>query len=439
MKITKSQSALLTVALLVSATTSAHAYGPEGLFGGRAAPDGSIVLVDPVSLRNDRPERAESVLEHPRPDFDAAPIEVGSFELYPTLELGETYDSNIYASPDTERGDAIATFRPIVNLFSNWNRHAISVTTFGDVNYYSQHPDENYNNAVFDITGRYDIMNQTWMSARGGYQRLAETRTSPNAANGAEPTTFGYGKTGLTAYRGVGKIKVNADYDYHRFDYDDTKTDTVDIDQSGRNRNEHIAGGKVAYDVTGNLKAYLRGDYNWRMYDHNSEQKDSDGFTTLAGVQADLGGITSVDFYAGYMEQYYEDSTKKTLRSPRIGTRVDWNVTGMTSVVLEADRTLEEAAFDNYSSYYQTGGSVTVTHELLRNVLLEASAGYSNSDFNGGDGREDDTWFAGIGGRYMINRSLYTDLFYNWDQRDSTDDAVDYSRNMISLRLGIRY
>jgi hypothetical protein len=28
-------------------------------------------------------------LKHPRPDYDPAPIALGSFELFPTLELGE--------------------------------------------------------------------------------------------------------------------------------------------------------------------------------------------------------------------------------------------------------------------------------------------------------------------------------------------------------------
>jgi hypothetical protein len=431
-------SSVLLAAVVVLGAAPAFAYGPEGLFGGRPQPDSSIVLGNPVELRNDRPDRAESVLEHPRPDFDAAPIEMGSFELFPTLEFGATYDDNIYASTNDERDDAIGTIRPIVNLFSNWGRHALSITTFGDVNHYSQHADENYNNAVVDVNGRYDVAAQTWLSGRAGYQRLAETRTSPNAVDGSEPTTFGVAKAGVTAYRGVGKLKANADYDYKRFDYDNTPSADGDIDQSIRNRNEHVMGGKVGYEVTANMKPYIRGAYNVRTYDHNSNH-DSDGFETVAGVEADFGGITSLDVFAGWMEQYYDDFPfKKKLSSPKMGGRLEWNVTGLTSVVFEADRTIEEAVFGDFNSYYQTGGSVTLTHELRRNILLEGNVAYSHADFNGSSDREDDSVSTGLGGRYLINRNLYSDLLYSWERRYSTEDTSEYDRNMVTLRIGVR-
>jgi hypothetical protein len=432
-------SVLLAALVLVGQAPAAHAYGPEGLFGGRPMPDSSIILGNPVELRNDRPERAESVLEHPRPDYDGVPYDVGSFEIFPTLELGETYDSNIYVESSGGRGDAIGTVRPIVNAFSNWGRHALSLTTFGDINFYSQHPDENYKNVVVDANGRYDILDQTWASVRGGYQRLAESRTSPNAVNGSEPTTFGVAKGGVTLYRGAGKLKANADYDYKRFDYDETPSLTGPIDQSERDRGEHVMGGKLAYEVTGNLKPYVRGAYNIRDYDKNPTH-ESDGFTAVAGVDADFGGITSLDIFAGWMEQYYDDfPVKKTISSPKIGGRLDWNVTGLTSVVLEADRTIEETTLTGYNSYYQTGGSVTVTHELLRNVLLEGNVAYSESEFNGDGDREDQVLSSGLGMRYLINRSLYTDVLYAWDHRYSTDDSAEYTRHMGTVRLGVHF
>lgn len=429
---------VLLAVVSVVGSPSAHAYGPEGLFGGRPQPDSSIVLGNPVDLKNDRPERAESVLDHPRPDYDAAPIEIGSFELFPTLELGETYDSNIFVEPDSETGDAVGTIRPIVNLFSNWGRHALSITTFGDINYYSQHANEDYKNMVLDVNGRYDILAETWLGGHGGYQRLAESRTSPNTANGSEPTTFGYAEAGASFYRGPGKLKLNVDYDFRRFDYDDTPSSAGPIDQDIRDRDEHIMGGKIGYQVSGNLKPYIRGAYNIRNYADNPIH-DSTGYEAVLGTTADFGGITSVDFFAGWMGQEYDDfPVKKTVSSPKIGGRLDWNVTGMTSIVLEADRTIEETSLEGYNSYYQTGGSVTITHELLRNVLLEGNVAYSNSDFNGTGNREDDLVSAGLGGRYLINRNLYTDLMYSWDQRDSNDNTADYTRNMVMLRLGVR-
>lgn len=433
-----SSSAFLAALIVLGSAPQAQAYGPEGLFGGRPLPDSTLVTTSPVELRNDRPERAESVLEHPRPDYDPAPVDLGSFELFPTLELGETYDDNIYAANTGERDDVIGSVRPIVELFSNWGRHAVSFTTYGDVNYYSEHADENYKNGVVYVNGRYDIMNQTWLSARGGYQRLTEQRSSPNAVNGADPTTFGLAKGGLTFYRGAGQLKLNADYDLKRFDYDATPSSAGPIDQSTRDRDEHVMGATLGYDWSGNLRPYIRGTYNVRNYDNNPTH-ESDGFETVVGATADFGGITSLDLYAGWLEQYYDKFTaKKRVSSPKMGGRLDWNVTGLTSVVFEATRTIEETTQDGYNSFFATGGSATVTHELRRNILVEGDFTFTRDDFNGTGDRQDDVMSAGAGLRYLINRNLYTDILYNWEKRTSNDDTSDYHRNQGTVRLGVR-
>lgn len=437
-KMKLNSSVLLAVLAASFSASPALAYGPEGLFGGRPQPDSSLVLGEPVELRNDRPERAEHVLDHPRPDYDPAPIEMGSFELFPTLELGETYDTNIYASRNNERDDMIGTVRPIVSMFSNWNRHALAVTALGDVNYYSEHADENYHNALIDANARFDIVNQEWIALRAGYQSLAEQRSSPNDAGGSEPTTFGLTKAGATFYRGIGQMKVNVDYDLKSFDYDNTPSSTGPIDQSSRNRDEHVMGGMLAYDMSGNFRPYIKGAYNIRNYDKNPTH-ESDGFEAVVGATADFGGITSLDLFAGWMSQYYDKfDVKKKVNSPKIGGRLDWNVTGLTSVVLEANRTIEETSLSGYNSFFATGGSATITHELMRNVLLEANLAYTQDDFNGARDRKDDVYSAGLGGRYLINRNLYTDFLYNWEKRNSDEANSEYTRNLGTVRLGVR-
>ena len=70
--------------LLTSYTPDAAAYGPEGLFGGRPEPDSTVVLNNSVQP-DYRPDRSQSVLEHPRPDYDPVPLEFGSFNFLPVL------------------------------------------------------------------------------------------------------------------------------------------------------------------------------------------------------------------------------------------------------------------------------------------------------------------------------------------------------------------
>jgi len=424
-------------ALLAFMSNPAKAYGPEGMFGGRLNPDSTVVLDVPVQPE-DRPFRAQSVLQHPRPDYDPVPVTLGTFELFPSIEFGGTYDSNIYATPSDKVDDGIFNLRPTVSAFSNWNRHALSMTTYGDINFYADKTDENFNNYVTELQGRYDVMAQTWLMARGGFQHLAEPRSSPDAVAGSEPTTFDVIKSGLSAFRGPGKIKVGMDYNMSRFDFNDTPSSTGTIDQSGRNRFEHVVSTRVTYNLTENFKPYVKGGYNWRLYDHN-DPHDSEGYEAVVGTTADFGGITSADVFVGWLSQDYDKYTTNNVNDGiKFGGRLEWNVTGMTSVVLEANRTIEETTGDDFNSYKVTGGSATVTHELLRNLLLEADMSFSRDDFQGVLSRQDDVISAGGGARWFINRNLYSDFIYDWTHRMSDVDGAGYAKHLVSVRLGVQ-
>lgn len=98
----------------------------------------------------------------------------------------------------------------------------------------------------------------SWLSAFGGIH------ISPDDVGGSHPTTFGLATGGLGFYRGLGKVKLNLDYDFRQFDYDATPSARGDLDQSTRNRDEHIMGAKVAYDVSPNVKPYVRGGVQYQ-------------------------------------------------------------------------------------------------------------------------------------------------------------------------------
>ncbi len=439
MKSVKSQvrGAVYGVLLASTALSSAYAYGPEGMFGGRLNPDSTIVLSSPVEIEA-RPARAQSVLQHPRPDYDPVPITVRSFEVFPAVEMGYAYDSNIFAQKNNTTDDHLATLRPAVSVFSNWNRHALAATAFGDLNFFTGNPDENAALFVTGLQGRYDIMSETWLAGRLGYQHLAEPRSSADDAGGSEPTTFNVSRGGLTAYRGIGKVKLEGTYDLSRYFYNDTPSSVGFIDQSFRDRTYHELGGKVVYDLTANFKPYVKTGYNWRVYD-NFHTHQSQGYEAVVGTTADFGGITSVDAYIGWMSQDYENfGSNEVNDGVKFGGRLEWNVTGLTSLVLETSRTIEETTLAGFNSFKATGGSATLTHELRRNILLEGDFSFTRDDYHGIGERSDDNIAAGGGVRYLINRHLYTDLVYSWNKRMSDDSASDFSKHIVNVRLGVQ-
>ena len=61
---------------------------------------------------------------------------------------------------------------------------------------------------------------------------------------------------------------------------------------------------------------------------------------------------------------------------------------------------------------------MTVDHELLRNLLLQAVVSVSDEDYQGID-RSDTYVRAGFGAKYLMNRYIHLDLDYNYLSLDS--------------------
>ena len=78
-----------------------------------------------------------------------------------------------------------------------------------------------------------------------------------------------------------------------------------------------------------------------------------------------------------------------------------------------------------------------VTHELLRNLLLNANVGYTRDDFQG-TSRTDNTYDPGVGVSYLINRNLSVNATYRFTTRDSDDTDREFDRNLVLVGITAR-
>ena len=153
----------------------------------------------------------------------------------------------------------------------------------------------------------------------------------------------------------------------------------------------------------------------------------------------DWGGITTAEAWIGYLEQdYYNYTGGSSVTAPDFGANILWNVDELTSVEGKAQRTVEETPFAGASSYLASEGSLAVSHELLRNVILQLSVLYDAIDYQDFS-RHDDLYNVGFGGRYYINHTLYSDLTYGYQRLTSDVAGNDYQAHTIFLRVGAQY
>lgn len=429
---------VLAAALAVGSFVPALAFAATDVFGTSQELDGSYSLRRTTTEQFD-PIRGQSVLTRPRPDFDPVPITFSSFNIYPSLDAGIEYNDNIFAQQKFHTSDTPLSLYPGINAQSNWGRHALAITAGGNISYYPWNNQQNFNNATVQMEGRYDIAERTWADFTTGYQRVTELRGNPSTpASQAGPSQYNLYSGSAVVNRSVGVIQAKGFYDTAYYQY--APFDLIGggtFDQSARNRVQNDLGGEVSYNAVENLKPYAGVTYNWHDY-VNSGARNSNGYKADVGARMDFGGVTTAQAYIGYMQQDYFNFVHNNVNAIDYGADVLWNVTTLTSVEGKAARSIEESTSGLAPAYINNMGKVTVSHELMRNTILQAGVTYNGLEYEGIT-QHDDFYNVMGAARYYFNRNLHTDLTYNYERKESSVAGNDFDQHSIMLRVGFQY
>jgi hypothetical protein len=395
---------------------------------------------EPKAALPDEVPRGATVMDRPRPDYDAAGVRLGSFLLYPGLAVQESYNSNIYATQNNRQDDFITTIAPSIDLRSNWNNHALRMHADTALARYADHQSEDYTDYTLLTDGRVDVLRDLRLFGGAGLARRHEARSSPDNQGGTEPTEYTVYSANAAIEKVFNRMSVRLDGKGERYVFSNVQNSSGGtIDQSGRDRNQGEVSLRTGYELAPLRVVYLQGSVNSREYDNTRDAggyaRSSDGYAFVAGAEYDLTGITSLDIFAGYRQQDYDDARLKNMAGWMAGATLTWNITRLTTVTAGLTRDIEETTLAGASGYFATRTELRVDHELLRNLLLNARVGYEQDDFEG-IGREDDYVSAGLGAKYLISRNFALSGGYGYRQRDSSATNSDFSENVVFLRLG---
>jgi hypothetical protein len=387
--------------------------------------------------------RGETVATRVRPELEPLGVRAGTFLIYPSFGLDGTYNDNVFATKD-EKDDFIMDLRPKMSVASDWANHALNLTAGADIGRYATYSRLNYEDWLVSADGRVDITRDSALFLGGGFSHEHEDPGEPDSpADAKNPTEYdlinGFGRyvQRVGRFRGIGEATIV------RLDYD--KTNTVDgpsISNTGRDRNVYAGGLQLGYELVPSYEAFVRAEGNTRQYDQRldagGEERNSQGYDAVVGVALDLGGVTFGELYAGYLQQFYEDSALDTVSAPTFGGTLTWNATTLTTLNARVARIVMETTETGASSILRTSGALSADHELLRNLILTAGVTISNDDYEG-IRRNDYFYIPGLNVRYMMNRNLYANIGYQFvhfvtNGRDTTDDSYDQNVFRIGLQ-----
>ncbi|TCT18690.1 outer membrane beta-barrel protein [Thiobaca trueperi] len=390
---------------------------------------------------------SKSVAKRPVEAYGATSIRLGAWQLFPGIELAETYDSNIYATEDAEESDFITILKPRAKLQSDWSVHQINLEVGGDFGFYKQFTDENYQDYYASNTNKFEVRRGTNLLTELLYRHAHEPRDSAdNIGAAAEPVVYDLLRGGLGVEHRVGVLGLRVDGLVDDIKYENSpRFGGGTIDNSTRDRVVLDGGLRLSYQRVPGNEAYFSARLKDVNYDdptkYGGPDRDNWGYNLTLGVKKNVSDLWVVGGYLGYAPSFYADDSLTDVTGGKafvIGGDLLWNPTSLTSVIGNLDRRSEETTESGASALINTSVSLRVEHKLMRTLLLDTRLGFIDGEYDGSS-RKDKTYAAGLGLSYFFTRLVSLRAAYDFSERDSSEAGSSYVKHLASLQLRLNY
>lgn len=394
-------------------------------------------------------DKYEAVRDRRQPAFDPEPIHLGTFLVNATGVIGLTANSNVYAQENNQESDVIGRVGAEVSGATNWSVHELGFDLSAFHNEYLDLSDESANELYANLRGRLDVTRNVALGGRVFVNQGVEQRYSPAGIGGLEkPIEFTF--TGAEAY---------ANYQSDRFRWYNTVGITewnykdgrligsaLPYDQDFRDGKSTRGRTRLSYAISPDLAVYTQGTIHDDTYDSQQviggalRSRDSSGYTVAAGVDFELAALIRGDIAVGYLSEDKDDDYFKDVDGLSVDGRLELFPTRLTTVTLNGGRRVVDTGVYDSPSAISTSIGARVDHELRRNIILSAEAGFSNDDYQEID-RSDDMTSFGVSARYKMNKKVHFEAFARHLNRDSSlpgglsGGAYDINLIGVELRL----
>lgn len=394
---------LLAAALLGGAITPGAAS---------AQTDAGLVITPRVPTDYDR-GRNISVTERPRPDYDPLGVRAGGLLVLPRVDLGLGYSDNIYLSEAKDRTDSAytsATASVFVN--SDWSRHLLTAQGSGTIRRFLGNSRRNENYWRTAVQGRYDLGTSASITGEVQAGKIYETPFSGEIdATIASLSSYNYEMGGLRAQYNPGRSRYvlaysATDYSFNRVQL----TDSTTLDQSARDRTVQSVVGQAEYALSPSVSlysqlSYARTDYD-RRFNGALPAQNSNGYRLLGGISMDLPSFLRGTVAVGYTIRDF-DAAYRQVSGLSADAKLEYFYTELTTVTLSARRLLQDSTLYSSSVFFDNRVSLGVDHELLRNLILNATGEIARQDYTDSR-RYNDVYRVGGRANLLVSRGLST-------------------------------
>ncbi|MDO6712189.1 outer membrane beta-barrel protein [Aliiglaciecola sp. 2_MG-2023] len=367
----------------------------------------------------------------------AGSIDLGGFELIPSIEVTYALDDNVTNAASDEIDSWKSTFVPELLLLNNFGNNVVQFgyrLERGD--YYSSSEDnytDHFVSAMLDLELNSRHRVSTTIEYEDGHDARG-TVYSIGAGNDLASIDTYKGLDGDLVYS-YGGLTASARIDF-RLAYRDLDYDRSEESYLARDRDFKTIGSTFYYKIasaTDMVIDYSRTDVTYQYTPVGSESFDSTNSSILVGLQWDSTAATSGYAKIGYQEKDFDSQQRDKFSGVDWALGVVWQPIDRSnfefSTKSDTDETNGEGNFIERRTYLARW-----QHDWLDRLSSEAYYSYIDDSYEGSvNSRKDEINRLTLAAKYQFRRWLTIDLSYQYDERSSNQDTIDYDKNLISI------
>jgi hypothetical protein len=382
------------------------------------------------------------------PGGDELGITLGSFRLYPQIDVTTSYDNNVFAQggANAPTGSLSTIIAPSLALRSDWLNHSINILMGGGFGYYQAAPTQNYQNYFFIVDGRIDIRSDWFATWSVGYRRATEALGTPNVAFAQAPTVAESIPLVLSTTKTFNRVSVEVGGSATKSWFTDHSTITsLGLDGASRNRTDFEEHVRLGYDISDDLTLYVTPSINQVRYDQtvdsNGQNRNSSGAGLGFGASWKINPTSTLNGNIGYVVTNSAGGlgTTSAYVFALSGT---WNGYQPLTIRPNLTRGITETALSAYRNTITTVLGVDYSYQLFDEWAIAGGTSYSMADYQPIDGlgaspREDTFFRSSIGLLWQPRPQLSIGPIFEYSQAGSSDstNGPSYNRQIISIRL----
>ncbi|MGO4683033.1 outer membrane beta-barrel protein [Hyphomicrobium sp. 2TAF46] len=340
--------------------------------------------------------------------YDPVGIKVGSFVLFPEVEFGASYYSNVFHASGSP-SDWAMDVKPGARLVSNWGTHALELRAIGVLSFYNDFPTEDDRDYTLEARGRLDITKRANLQALVSRQQYLEDRSALDASSVGTRSVIDTDRAELAYNQRFNRLSLQLRGSIQDYTYGSTEDAGVVTSNRDRDYTVYEETLRTSWEFKPSFSPYVEFAYNHRDYaiaaQSDSINRTSNGQRYRVGVSfGNAGEILRGDISLGYGIQTPEDSRLHAVDGLTIDANAAWRVTPLTTVLFNASSDVSETTTADVGGAFYRSAGFEVRHQL-RSYLV-ASAGIIYSNQNSQDGVINDRqWSETVGIEYYANRN----------------------------------